>query len=344
MRTKQHTLFFAIILAALMLVTGCKHKQPQSQLLNQTISVKAMVIDDTQESSTRTYIGQLVAGSEIPLSFRLGGNLIALPVRSGQRVHKGDVLARVDDSQMRAMFESAEAVLAQAEDGYNRAKPVYEKGGLSELKWKEVETSVQKARSMHATSKKNLEDCTILAPKDGILQLNKVEEGMGLMPGQRIGELLDISSLKAQFTVPESEVNAMEIGQTIHVIIPSLGTETDAVIREKDFSATAMAHTYKVDALLQGNNPTFLPGMVCKAYITNVDHHGIIIPANCVMTQRQGLSVWVLQNGRAERRIIHVDEYVNNGVLVSDGLHAGDTIVTMGYQKLFVGAKVKIED
>ena len=57
---------------------------------------------------------------------------------------------------------------------------------MSELKWKEVETNVQKARSMYATSKKNLEECTLRAPKDGIIQLGKAEEGMGLLPGQRI--------------------------------------------------------------------------------------------------------------------------------------------------------------
>ena len=333
-----------LLLALVALLGACTHKRPQSKLLNETIPVKAMVIGDTMDSSSRTYIGQLVAGSEIPLSFRLGGNLVSLPVRSGERVRKGDVIARVDDTQMRSMFESAEAVLMQAEDGYNRAKPVYEKGGVSELKWKEVETNVQKARSMYATSKKNLEECTLVAPKDGIMQLNKVEEGMGLMPGQRIGDLLDISEIKAEFTVPESEVNAMEIGQKIRVIIPSLNAEADAIIRERDFNATAMAHTYRVNAMLQGKNPTFLPGMVCKAYITNIHHNGIIIPSNCVMTQRQGLSVWVIKNGVAERRIIQVDEFVKNGVLVSEGLQPGDTVVTMGYQKLFVGAKVAIDN
>lgn len=337
----KRTLF--LLLAALSICSACTHKKPQSKLLNETISVKAMVVGDTLDNSSRTYIGQLLAGSEIPLSFRLGGNLVELPVRSGAHVRKGQVIARVDDTQMRSMYESAEAVLAQAEDGYNRAKPVYEKGGVSELKWKEVETNVQKARSMHATSKKNLEECTLVAPKDGIIQLGKAEEGMGLMPGQRIGELLDISELKAEFTVPESEVNAMEIGQKIRVIIPSLNAEADAIIREKDFSATAMAHTYRVDALLQGKNPALLPGMVCKAYITNTSHNGRIIPSNCVMTQRQGLSVWVIKNGLADRRIIRVGEFVKNGVLVADGLQPGDTIVTMGYQKLFVGAKVKIE-
>ena len=337
----KRTLF--LLLAGLCLISACTHKKPQSKLLNETISVKAMVVGDTLDSSSRTYIGQLVAGSEIPLSFRLGGNLVELPVRSGERVRKGEVIARVDDTQMRSMYESAAAVLAQAEDGYNRAKPVYEKGGVSELKWKEVETNVQKARSMHATSKKNLEECTLLAPKDGIMQLNRVEEGMGLMPGQRIGELLDISEIKAEFTVPESEVNAMEIGQKIRVIIPSLDAEADAIIRERDFSATAMAHTYRVSAMLQGKNPTLLPGMVCKAYITNINHNGIIIPANCVMTQRQGLSVWVIKNGLAERRLIQVSEFVKNGVLVTEGLQPGDTVVTMGYQKLFVGAKVAIE-
>ena len=336
--------FLIYSLAALLALAGCKNKTTQSKLVNETIPVKAMVIGDSQDFSARTYIGELMAGSEIPLSFTLGGNLVEVAVRSGQHVKAGDVIARVDDTQMRSMYESAMAVLEQAEDGYNRAKPVYEKGGLSEIKWKEVETNLQRARSMCASSKKNFEDCTIRAPKNGLIQLYTVEAGMHMLPGQHIGELLDITELKAAFTVPESEVNQMQIGQTIRVIIPSLNAETDAVIEDKDYTATIMAHTYLVHARLKGSYASFLPGMVCKAYITNINHTGIIIPSSCVMTQRQGLNVWVIEHGKAARRVIEVGEFVKNGVLVTNGLHPGDTIVTMGYQKLFVGAKVRIEN
>ena len=60
------------------------------------------------------------------------------------------------------------------------------------------------------------------------------------------------------------------------------------------------------------------------------------------LTQKQGLSVWVISNGKAERRLIKMSEYVKNGVIVDDGLSNGDTIVVQGYQKLYNGANIAV--
>ena len=83
--------------------------------------------------------------------------------------------------------------------------------------------------------------------------------------------------------------------------------------------------------------------MVAKIRLNSVALSGIIVPASCVQTVSDGLAVWALKNGKSYRRIIEVSDFVKNGVLVSKGLNHGDTIVTVGYQKLYNGAKVYFE-
>lgn len=335
-----------ILLSITLFLLGCKRESKYSYLQDKPLAVRILVADESNDISTRRYIGEIGSESEIWLSFTYGGDLIELNKKSGQRVEKGEVIARVDDTQFRAMYESAKAVLAQAEDGYERAKRVYEKGGINEIKWKEIETEVQKAKSLYVSTEKRLEDCTIRAVKSGVVEINDHQVGQTLSPSQRIGKLIDMNNLTARFTVPENEVGTMYEGQVIEVSIPALDLTTKAHIISKDLTSTILAHTFLVRALLDDKEVVkhLLPGMVCKAIVTNNKKRGIVVPASCIMTQKRGLSVWVIKQGQAQRRIIEVDEYVNNGVLVGSGLENGDTIVTEGYQKLFVGAKVDILD
>jgi multidrug efflux pump subunit AcrA (membrane-fusion protein) len=80
--------------------------------------------------------------------------------------------------------------------------------------------------------------------------------------------------------------------------------------------------------------------MVCRAKISKEHVNGYIISSGCVQTQRNGHSVWVLRNGRTERVMIQIGDFVENGVLVTEGLTAGDTVISKGYQKMFQGARV----
>ena len=334
-------LFWAIALSVI-LCTGCKRKSKYAYLADREFPVQIEVVGVGSNKVTNTYVGEIVAKSSVPLSFPLGGQLTSVQVKSGQSVREGQVLATVDDVQAKAMLESAEAMLNQAKDGYRRLKPLHEQGGISDVKWVEMETNLQKAQSMAISSRKRYEECTLRATQNGVINLLDVEVGQQLSPGQPIGEILDLTGKKATFTVPESEIGALLHGDKLKVTLPALEQTFDATIDEKSFIATRLAHTYKVTALLNPseNVDALLPGMVCRVVVENKQVKGYIISAGCVQTQQTGNSVWVIRNGRAERTMIGIVEFVENGVLVSTGLEAGDTIISKGYQKMYNGARI----
>ena len=121
-----------------------------------------------------------------------------------------------------------------------------------------------------------------------------------------------------------------------------MGKRYEARLTEKSVSATRLAHTYRVEADITSEDAVndLLPGMVCRAVTSQRDQMGVILSAGCIQTQQSGHSVWALHNGRAERRMVKISDFVENGVLISEGVSMGDTIIAKGYQKMYNGAIV----
>lgn len=334
--------------SALLLLTfwGCRRESKYASMRDKPVPAEIEIVSEGTGVVTNVYVGEILAKADIPLVFPFGGQLTSLQVKSGQKVREGQVIATVDNTQAKAMLESAEAMLNQANDAYKRLKPVHENGGLSDVKWVEMETNVSKARSMVLASRKRYEDCTLRASQAGVINLYDVQVGQQLNVGQPIGSLLDMTGKKATFTVPESEIGHLIHGDKLTVSIPSLNLSYTATVDEKSLVATRLAHTYKVTVILdpKANTDILLPGMVCRVVNSDKEAQGFIISSTCVQTQQSGHSVWVVRNGRVERLMIEIAEFVENGVLVSSGLHAGDTVISKGYQKMYHGARISTND
>ena len=330
-------------LAAVVLLAGCSKKSKYSYLTDKPLPVEIEVVGESSKMVEDTYVGEIKAKVDISLVFPLGGQITGIFVKSGDRVKAGQLIATVDSTQAKALLESAEAMHAQAVDAYNRLKPLHAEGGISDLKWVEMETNLEKARSMVISSRKRYEDCTLRATQDGIVNMKtNIDVGQHVGFGQPIGSLMDLSGFCVEFTVPESEVGELTIGQRLTVSLPALGKQYDARISEKSLAASYVAHTYRVRADIVSPEAVkdLLPGMVCRALISQREQNGYIISAGCIQTQQRGHSVWVLHNGLAERRMVTIKEFVENGVLVSEGIAYGDTVISKGYQKMYKGAKV----
>jgi len=333
---------FIYILIVVLTVVGCKKKNSYADLADRPLPVEIEVVGESSQKVEDTYVGEIRPLVDISLVFPLGGQITGIYVSSGEHVKEGQVIATVDSTQAKALLESANAMYNQATDAYERLKTLHEKGGISDLKWVEMETNLERARSMVISSRKRYEDCTMRATQDGVVNMRSIDVGQHVGFGQPIGSLMDLSAYCVEFTVPESEVGRLKLGDELKVSMPALDKEYSAKIVHKSIVASYVAHTYRVKAEITSPEAVkdLLPGMVCRAVLTNRECKGYIVSAGCIQTQQRGHSVWVLRNGRAERRMVRITDFVENGVLVSDGLQLGDTIISKGYQKMFNGAPV----
>lgn len=335
--------FLAILLSALALVSCSKlHKEEQRTVA--PIPVKTLVVGFGSSASERSYVGEIEPLAEMPLSHQLGGQLTAICVKSGDRVSSGQLIATFDDTQARSLHEAAVATLRQAEDAYERLQAVHEGGGVSDVRWVQMQTDLEKAHQQEILTAKSLSDCRLTAPADGVVSELDVHVGQQLLPGQPVCKLLDVRHLQVRFSVPEQDVNRLHKGDTVSFTLSALPDRLFAAqITDKDVSAGALAHTYGVRAALLQTSSEVLPGMVARVLASGVGTEGIVVPAASVQTTQRGLAVWVVRSGRAERIPVGDTEFVSDGVRVGEGLMPGDEVITAGYQKLFAGAEVVAE-
>ena len=330
-----------LIVPISLLLMGCGENKDKNQNYTPVIPVEITVANVESDVDFRNYIGTLQSEMKIALSFPLGGTITEIYVRNGQKVKKGDIIAKVDETSAKSLHDAALASLNQAEDGYIRLKQVHEEGGVSDVRWVQMETDLEKARQTEISTRKHLEDCTIYAPQDGIISMGERVIGENMHPAEAFCHLIDINKLIVEFSVPEKEIGMINVGDKAFAEIQALNVVDETmVIYDKSIVSNPFGHTYTVKARINLDSKDALPGMVVKIRLNITSHSGIIIPASCVQTMPNGLAVWAVKNGKSYRRIIEVGDFVKNGVLVTNGLDYGDTVVTVGYQKLYNGASV----
>ena len=337
----KKSLILIISSMILLIPSSCRHDEKAEK--SEVIKVSVITIDTVQSGMVRTYVGEMEEKLSLSLSFATGGKVEKVLVHEGDYVREGQLLVTVNTTNARNAYNSAKAQLEQAEDAYRRLKIVYDQGSLAEVKWVEMQTNLEKARSMEQIAKKQLNDCELYAPTSGVIGKCNARVGVSLLPGEPAVTLLDMSEVSVNFAVPESEISSLPIGRETSIIIPALNNMMmKGKVTEKSITSNPVAHSYQVKIALPNSNRKFLPGMVCKVVVDHPNQDGFVIPANCVQTRPEGLSVWIVRNGKPERRIITTNEYVVNGVLVLDGLHHNDTVIVEGQQKLYTGAEITI--
>lgn len=336
---KYNTLL-PVALSALLLI-GCGHKKAEKQAFDPIIPVEISVVSQTDDNSLRNYVGTVKSEMELPVSFPLGGKLTGIYVKNGQHVKKGTLIARVDETAAKSIHDAALATLNQAEDGYNRLKQVHDEGGIPDVRWVQMETDLEKARQTEITSRKNLNECTLRAPQEGYISMDEHTTGENLLPSATFCRIIDMNKIIVEFSVPEKEIGIIQVGDKAEATFPGLDNMTKTIeIIDKSFVSNPMGHTYTIKAKVPVENKDILPGMVAKIRLSLSEASGIVVPSSCVLTMPEGADVWTVKNGKAYRRNIKVGGFVKNGVVVDNGLQNGDTIITVGYQKLYNGAKV----
>ena len=334
---------------------GCaKHESRQRE--QAPIRVKTVVVAPHEGSAMTRYVGTVAPLHETPLSMQTSGRVLEIRCRESERVHQGQLLVRVDDTQARNALQTAEAALRQAQDGYDRVRQVHEKGAVTDQKMVEIESQLARARSLRDAAQQQVNECTLIAPCDGVVSGLNLEAGQTIIPGMKLFSLLDVTALNVRFTVPEAEIGKIVISRQSsetsgEIECVALDTVLPIRITEKSMTASPLTHTYEVTARIIGGTDILLPGMIGKVKLKGErgmvkgerTEEDIVIPAHCVLLKPEGPTVWVVENGRAVRRNIKIDGYLANGVRVKSGLQEGDSLITEGYQKLYISCKV-IED
>jgi RND family efflux transporter MFP subunit len=328
------------------LFAACSNKKV-TETQEKIIPVKVMEIAATTTANRQNYVGTVEESVAVSLSFSSMGTVEQVFVSEGQKIDKGQLLATLNAATVQNAYEAAQAKLSQAQDAYDRLAKVHDNGSLPDIKFAEVEAGLQQAKSMAAISKKSLDDCRLYAPRNGVIAVRSIEAGSSVNPAQAAFKLVAVDRVNVKIAVPENEIGKISEGQEARIEVSALDNAVFAgKVDMKGVDANALSHTYKVKIGVNNPNARLLPGMVCKvetAHTSSLQQSAVVVPSRTIQISADGRHfVWLADGNVAKRQFVKTGDLNDNGIVIVDGLSAGDNLIVEGFQKVSEGMKVSI--
>ncbi|MBN2167033.1 MAG: efflux RND transporter periplasmic adaptor subunit [Marinilabiliaceae bacterium] len=338
-----------LVLCSVILMSCQKSNISSNELsnANNEICVKVTKVSANKTGIELKYSGLIHPEKDVPISFQLPATIEKVMVEEGDLVKKGTHLAQLDKTTFESAYKAALAIQEQAKDAYYRLKKVYDNGSLPEIKWEEVKSKLEQANSAAQIARQNLDNCTLIAPFNGIIGLRNIEEGANAIPGLTAFQLIDIQMVNAKIAIPENEINKIEKGQTAWVYVPALNAKgINGTVDKVSILANKISKTYDVNIIIDNKNCEIKPGMVCNVSLSlPSDKTPIMLPLQSVMQDESGINyVYVIDpsSKKAIRKTITTSGIINNRIGIASGVENDDLIVIDGQHKLNNNTSVRI--
>ncbi|GAA5219915.1 efflux RND transporter periplasmic adaptor subunit [Membranihabitans marinus] len=334
--------FLAIVFMAT--IFSCNQEEKSPQTLEKTIpNVEVEKVSAYTGLQSLQYSGLVEAKQVTPLSFKTPGTIVDILVEEGQYVKKGQLLAKLDDTDAQNSYALSSQQLMQAQDAYDRMKPMHINGTLPEIKWVEIETGLSQAKITSEMAKKRIDDTALYAPKSGVIGSKNIQLGMNIMPSVSAFDLMDINTVYVNIPVPENEVGSLKKGQSAEINIAAINEVKTGNIHLIGVSANTLTHAYPVKLLVDNKDWKLKPGMVCNVKIaSNSTVEGAAVSNKALQRNAHGQQfVYVVHNNKVTAQPVRTIDLVDNQVIISD-LTASDYVVVSGQHKLSEGSEVNI--
>jgi membrane fusion protein, multidrug efflux system len=339
-------LIYPAIIIALAIGCGKAKTTPSDQ--EKTVKVSTAKVSQSENSYSLRYSGTIEASQTIPLTFQTTGTVEKIYVEVGDMVKKGQLLARTDNSDMLNIYNVTLAKYEQAKDAYDRLKSVHDQGSLPEIKWVEMETNMEQAKSSLELSKNNLEKCNMRAPVDGIVGRRNIEPGQSAISASLSPiELVQIENVCVKISVPENEISKITKGQKATFSVSALdGKQFEGVVINVSPVADIISRTYTVKISVKNLKYELKPGMVCDVAI-NLKHEpvSLLVPYKAVSKDSDGKTfVFVVSpdGKRVIKQNVIVGSYHESGIEVLSGLTQGEVVVSEGCEKLMNNSLISL--
>jgi len=344
-----------------MTTLGCNHQDEQPHQISRPVKV-ARIVD--QADSMMSFAGDVRARYETMLSFRVAGKLLARQIDVGDRVRKGQVLARLDQSDYRFAVQDLHAQLASAvadrdflRDDVARYRELLAQKVTSPPEFDRHQTAYTTARERataleaqlgHAVNQ--LAYTELRADRDGVVTALEVETGQVVSAGQAIVKLAQLDEKDIHFDVPEHRLPGLKRRQAISI---NLWADHDrrlkGHIREIASAADPASRTYRVKAALLENQDAAQLGMTATVWIPSNTPSLMTVPLSALFTPQNKPGqphVWLVDEQTSTVRSVpvQVGDTLEGERIAVTGLASGQLLVSAGVQRLTEGQAVRVPD
>ncbi len=346
-----------LIITMGLLLTACSENGPAPVADAAVQPVKLHLVTHTQDTKSRRFPAVVEAAQVAQLAFRVAGEVREFPVKPGNKVERGDLIAKLDPTDYQLVVDQAAARYKLAEAQFKRTQNLVDQGVISQQQFDEVKSNLGVARANLETAKANLSYTELRAPFAGTIAHVYVERFETVQPQLPIATLQLSNAIDVSIRVPENLFARVQRNTDYRptVIFTAAPKQSfTAQLKEWDSTADPATNTYRVVFTMpMPSGINLLPGMSATV-VVDVDaisaavESGFVVPTAAVFSPateqpEAGYFVWryLPESKKVQLTPVTIGGVTNNGIEIVSGIDSGDQIVVAGVHELHDNQRVR---
>ena len=310
------------------------------------IAVEGYIAETHKGGKTFSAMATLEPLNSVSLTAATSGRLTNLYAKDGAQVQKGTLLAKIDDSELRAQLKQAESNKQLAQQKYDRAKGLYEKDGATKADMEAAEASLKSAEASVELIRAQIAKTEVRAPFAGKLGFVNVSVGAWLTTGTPIVSISEVKKLKAKFALPQRYASALKVGDAVELKDEERDVSKSGKVKALEAALSESSRTRQILVEIDNANGELLAGSFAKVSVSMQSGRvkTIPVPAEALTLDKDGAYVFVAVGGKA--KIKHVETGLRTPISVDivSGIDEGDTVISSGLISMREGAAVRIRE
>jgi membrane fusion protein (multidrug efflux system) len=284
----------------------------------------------------------IASDAEAAVLARVAGQVVEILVEEGDRVSKGQVLARLDGDRPRLEMLEAKANLEQMTREYDRQKELQEQGLVSAASFDGLKFGLDSLRAIYQLQKLNYDYTSIRATIAGVVSSRDIKVGTNIEVSEVAFTVTDTSRLVAYLNIPQTELSKFSPGHEAALSVDSMpDTQFQGVVARISPTIDTRSGTFRATVYIDNADGDLAPGMFGRFIIAYEKHaNALVVPAAAVVREDNESVVYVVTDGAAVRRAIEAGIQSAGMVEILDGLEKNEEIVVTGLTGLRDGSRV----
>ena len=336
---------------ALQIVKMATTKQPRP-----VATVTSAPVKEEDWAPVLSAVGSISAVQGAIIAAELGGVVSDIKFENGGVAKKGDVIMKLDASQEEALLRSAEAEAELARTDLERTQGLASQKVVSKAELDAAESKFRRLTAIVDQMRSSIRKKTLVAPFDGQLGIRQVNVGQMINPGQQVVALTSLDPVYVDFALPQQQLAQLSQGLEVGVTTDALpGRVFSGKLTAINSMVDANTRNITLQATLENPGHVLRPGMFAKAQVTLPEKHkALVIPGSAISYAPFGDSVFVIEKKKDEKtgeesqmirqQFVRVGESRGDFVSITEGLKAGEIVVSTGVFKLRNGMAVAINN
>ncbi len=291
-----------------------------------------------------TALGSLMAENEADVASELDGTVKHVDFQEGALVEQGAILVQLNDATQAATLAQRQAEAALASLDNTRLRSLIGKGAISQQEVDKADANLKVAQANVAFAQAELDKTDIRAPFKGRLDLRHVSPGQYIKSGQNLVHIVDKSSLKLQYAVPERYLSQLALGKPVRFQTSAFpGKIFEGVVSFVSPQVDLDTRTITVEAHFDNPEEALSPGLSGEvSQVLSENPNALNVPEEAIVATIAGYQVYVIEKKHVQSRPVTIGSRTNGRVEMLTGVKAGEMVVARGQQSLRDGSPVEI--